>query len=453
MIRTLAKKYDAKQRKQREFLTSHVAVSLHNFHNRRFLSEIYANAKKRERAFLFNRLNVVREIADNTFRSAVFITLTSNGDVVALAQQNYNYNKVINDNYNKVFRDISKTRYYRRVLNAKNRIYISVNEFTKKLVLHRHFLQYMLDDDVAYNFVNIFINAYNKNRYACGLGRCEIVVTSNVYNAFLRDERFVKLRKKGERILVYNNAEARKNGSYLYIKKMKSDDDVQSFTRYAMKYVMKEVEKNADYNKITLNTRHDEFAKAVSYLHSTLRIRRFNFSRYVFSKSLYYNLKHENTGEHIYNVFTLLQLTHLKNNGDIVVFYNNYKKQKEERDNYNVYMYKKALQKFAYTYYMNIFERNLLNMQRFDALVANYAEQLLGVFRFKNIDDVFNADYGDMSELEREFVEFVENDFIYDDFVFDDLAYVVINGEKYVYKKENAYIVVSAKKICYNVEQ
>lgn len=432
MIKKLAKFYNANVKKQEKWANNTVLVPVSNpgvnYSNGILMTDIIKQNKERDMAFLFNKLNTIREISEERFSEAVFITLTADSDFVNLAKEDFYFNKDINNNFNNLFRAFFKNRLFRKELPANKRLYINVNEFTKNLVLHKHFLQYLDSEEQALKYVDSFSSTYLRLKKDLNLGRCEVVVSSKVFEYLKKSDllHFVKLGK--EKVLKFKK-ESKSSGNFIYFKTLKENGNNKGLTSYIMKYVMKNI-KSDDMT---------DFQKACSYLHSTLNIRRYNFSRYVFPKSLYYNLV-DSRNIPIYKLYSLKRLTELRNDNKMIIEYNNIEKQKKEKTNYEEYLFNKVFDKFikqSYAVELEIIKLYGGDIEEFSV----YKEQNRRKICYNNIVELEYSE--DLSVFEQNFLEYYYNNFEeFENFEFSEVVSVEIGSERFVPVKKQSYIIM-----------
>jgi len=447
-----------KEVKRKEYLQNRF-ISAKDLQNNETLSTLFDLSLKkaeRDRAFLLNRNKTVSEIADENFASSVFITLTS------LKQPSFSFykydkkgfsraiymNKHINNDFNDFFRSFHKQKIFRTLLTAKNRLYVSVNEFTKNLTLHRHILQYLVSDEDSAAYCLTFAKHYEKHAESYEVGRSELVVSDNVFNILSKDKSLKKIKLKKEFILVNKSLDSIKSGSFLYIKRIKkakdnTKTDREILTSYIFKYVMKNTFNN-DISKLS------DFEIVCKYLHSKLLIRRFNFSRYIFPKSLYTSLyragdevdesdfdrvdKRDNYVS-ISKDFTLKELSYLKNSEDIKIdipfsaqlnddfvykttlkkfFDENFTKIKSFDDHLKIFTYESFLEEFdsykSLYSRVDLLERKSSKSERLSAVFKDYFDDYAS---YDLTPYLFDEDFDISEHCDKSKVTYRINDRIY----------------------------------------
>jgi len=402
----------------------------------RFLDNI---KKEKNRSFLLNKNSTINDIATDIFPFSVFITLTSSvqpnfrdlSDELLVSE--LSFNKVINDNFNSFFRSFFKYRIFKTFLRAENRLYISVNEFTKKLTLHRHFLQYLKTKEDTISYISSFLDNYELRSDLNFIGRTEIVVSDIVYNDLKIHSNLKEITLSKNKVLVLLDSNI-KSGRFLYIKRIKknkdnNNSDSKILTKYIMKYVFKNV-----FDSDNLSN----FQKSCKYLHSTLNIRRFNYSRFMFPRYLYDNLvlsfSDSDNDINIYDMYSLKDLTYFKNSGKFYIAYDNSTYYPED------ICYLNCVKSFCYK--QNIPDSYVLDIFPNLSSVYNCLKDTDNYFLSQVIKDYYQDNYDEFSYV---------GDF--DFFADKDNPIFVINGLSFTFRNKDPYLdikVLNSKDFLYS---
>ncbi len=172
------------------------------------------------------------------------------------------------------------------------------------------------------------------------------------------------------------------SGRYFYIKPFTSKINEVEQKNYMLKYVMKYVLKNANTGKE--KTPNESLDRALLLEAKVLPV---SFSRFLFPKSLYFNLFDEGSGSAIYDEYSLKELSDLKNSNSVQYIYRN-KICKHEDLNLSLSSSKKLfdnnddylqLRRDLYTYYQEYFLMSKKEISSYFMEKDNTLEKMINV--------------------------------------------------------------------------
>jgi len=404
------KQYEESKTKRDNFLQGNALIN-YKTHKTIILADLYNERVKRDSAFLYNRLDVIEKMSKAFFPEGVFFTMTSTAHMVESVAYNPLLNKTVASNYNEFFRTVARSNLYRTTLTSNNRLYLRVNEFTKRYVLHTHTVQYLKDTTDAIKFVDLLVGTFLNKRYELNLGRFEVVCSPDTFKHFSKSGDYSLERIGGEMILVpLEDLHNIKTGAFVYLKALRGGEDfINQITRYVVKYINKNILEGDEED-------YTDFAKSCKYLHSHLRIRRFNFSRFVFPKSLYYDMETVD-GTPIYKMYSLHELSLMKLRGLITFEYSSPKQEEANAVSFDRDFLKAA--SIAYINTDNEFKiyKDLLESGMFNEL-PSVEDEYNRINSFKNINEI--EEYlENMEEIDLNlynFLDFVEYSYNVDAF-------------------------------------
>lgn len=309
---SLIKNFEAKQFANEKFLVNKTVETNNGTFSLKVLSEF---KKEKDRAFLFNKLNVYKNELNN--KDLFFITLTLKpvyraSFVKAKDENKLEKFKQLKNIFQDFFDALHKDRLFRELTKDK-RNYVRSTECHKTGVPHEH-ISYYVAKEYSERFLKVLVHIIKKHKK---IGRTEIVINKDNLRIV---EDIATYSSKVDAHVLNTDLKNIDTGAFVYFKTLKhkakdlNNNEVsenESIMRYTLKYILKEIMNNKEDVTGCKKNVKENYKKA---LYSFSKVRKVSYSRFIFARFLYDNLVQAGTKNYISKEYSLQYLTNLKNN-------------------------------------------------------------------------------------------------------------------------------------------